>query len=313
MREELRGRHQRMRDVSADLDFTNQALREKEVAKAQVETEVNQISRHLVEDLKVALETALGLEDKGTEPQVWEEKEALVRSQLGRIGPINQIAAAEFANLDERHQFLGRQIDDLIRSQKALQKVVGAIDKKIRAKFQITFDEVNSHFDRVFSELFPGGTARLVLVEDEADADANEPEVEVEAQPFGKRLQSLSLLSGGERALVGLALLFALYYTRPSPFYILDEVEAALDEINLQRFIGLLQKLKAETQFLIITHQRRTMEIGDCIYGVSMQADGLSKVISQKLAPEEMSDDRPAEGEMVATAVGQPGQVQEQL
>ncbi|MDP1808901.1 MAG: chromosome segregation protein SMC [Actinomycetota bacterium] len=311
MREELRARHQRGRDVSADLELTNETLKEKEVAKAQVETEVNQITRYLVEDLEVALETALVTEDKTVAGDVWQRKEEQLRTELSRLGPINQVAAAEFSRLEERHEFLGRQIDDLTRSKKALQKVVDAIENKIHAKFLITFDEVNTNFNRVFNELFPGGTARLALVEDEQDG--GEPGVEVEAQPHGKRLQSLSLLSGGERSLVGLAILFALFYTRPSPFYILDEVEAALDDVNLQRFINLMKKLKNETQFLIVTHQRRTMETADCVYGVSMQADGISKIISQKLAPEDISDEQKSEAELVGTAVGQPDQIQEQL
>ena len=311
MREELRARHQRARDVSADLELTNDALKALEVARAQIETEVNQITRYLVEDLEVALETALAGKDKGVEPEALQRKEEQLRAELSRLGPVNQIAAAEFSRLEERHEFLGRQIDDLTRSKKALQKVVDAIEKKIRAKFQITFDEVNANFNRVFGELFPGGSACLVLVEDEQDD--GESGVEIEAQPHGKRLQSLSLLSGGERALVGLAILFALFYTRPSPFYILDEVEAALDDVNLQRFINLMKKLKSETQFLIVTHQRRTMETADCVYGVSMQADGISKIISQKLDQEDISDERLSEADLVATAVGQPDQVQEQL
>lgn len=310
MREDLRARHQRTRDIATDLDLTNEALRAAEVAKAQVEVEVSQITKHLVDELHVALETALSMDDKGVAPEVYKEKEERLRGELSRLGPINQIAADEFAKLEERHQFLGKQIDDLTRSQKALQKVIDAIDKKIKARFQITFDEVNSHFAQVFSELFSGGTARLILVD--GDTEDSEPGVDVEAQPHGKRLQSLSLLSGGERSLVGLALLFALYYARPSPFYILDEVEAALDDLNLQRFIRLLHKLKAQTQFLIITHQRRTMEIADSIYGVSMQADGISKVLSQKLTPEEVEDEKRAEAELVATAVGQPERVQGQ-
>lgn len=311
MREELRARHQRARDVAADLELTNKTLKAKEVTKAQVETEVNQITRHLVEELEVALETALTSEDKGVAAEVWQKREEQLRTELSRLGPINQIAAAEFSRLEERHEFLGRQIDDLTRSKKALRKVVDAIEKKIHAKFQITFDEVNSNFNRVFGELFPGGTARLTLVEDEQDG--GEAGVEIEAQPHGKRLQSLSLLSGGERSLVGLAILFALFYTRPSPFYILDEVEAALDDVNLQRFINLMKKLKNETQFLIVTHQRRTMETADCVYGVSMQADGISKIISQKLAPEDISDEQRTEAELVAAAVGQPDQIPEQL
>lgn len=309
MRENLRKQHQKERDLGIDLDLINEALKSNEVTIAQVESEVNQVTRYLVEDLETALETALAAEDNGTDFNVWQKKEEQLRTQLSRLGPINQIAADEFLRLEERHEFLCKQIDDLTRSKKALQKVVDAIEKKIDAKFRITFDEVNDNFNKVFSELFPGGSARLVLVGDEGDGE--EQGVEIEAQPHGKRLQSLSLLSGGERSLVGLAVLFALFYARPSPFYILDEVEAALDDLNLQRFINLMKKLKNETQFLVVTHQRRTMETADCVYGVSMQADGISKIISQKLAQEEVESERESKEKLVATASGQPGQIRE--
>jgi chromosome segregation protein len=255
----------------------------------------------------VALETALTMTIDEPDPAVWERRETELRQALSRIGPVNQIAADEFRRLEERQAFLSKQLDDLVRSGKALRKVADAIDKKMRAKFKIAFDEVNSHLNEVFQELFPGGSAGLVLVE--SDSGDEEPGVDIQAQPHGKRLQSLTLLSGGERSLVGLALLFALHYTRPSPFYILDEVEAALDDANLRRFMKLLEKLKTRTQFLIVTHQRRTMELADTIYGVSMQADGVSRVISQKLRGEN-SDERTTE-DLVAAAVGRSDQDQE--
>ena len=307
MRDELRRLHLRQSDLSADLNLINENLIAKEGERAQVEAEVGQITKHLVDELGVALETALETEDDGTDPKTWREREKQIRDRLARIGPVNQIAAEEFSKLEERQAFLNRQIDDLMRGQKALRKVVNAIDKKITDKFSTTFEKVNTNFNKVFKELFPGGSAGLVLVDDES---GEEPGVEIEAQPEGKRLQSLSLLSGGERSLVGLAFLFALHYTRPSPFYILDEVEAALDVVNLRRFIGLLAKLKKETQFIIITHQRDTMEVGDSIYGVSMQADGISKIISQKLTEEEINNDRRETEELVAAAVGRSDQVE---
>ncbi len=309
MREELRRLHQRARDLGADLNLANAELVAKAEAKSQVEAEVNQITRLLVDELDVALETALAHRDDGREPEDWAVRERRLRERMTRLGPVNQIAAGEFTKLEERQAFLTKQIDDLIRSQKALKKVIKVIEDKIRDKFESTFNEVNNNFNKVFQELFPGGSARLRLVEDE-DSD-EEPGVEIEAQPEGKRLQSLSLLSGGERSLVGLALMFSLHYTRPTPFYILDEVEAALDVINLQHFIRLMKKLKKKTQFLVITHQRPTMEIADNIYGVSMQADGISKVISQKLERGEQENGRREDVELVATAVGRPEEVKD--
>ncbi len=310
LREELRGLHARVRALNADLNLANSELVTAAETKTQVETEVHQITRFLVDELGVALETALARPDEGRQPEDWAVRERRLRSKLEGMGPVNQIAAGEFTKLEERQTFLTKQMDDLVRSQKALRTVLKAIDKKIAARFEETLQEVNESFQKVFQELFPGGTAGLTLVEEE-DEDS-EPGVEIVARPEGKRLQSLSLLSGGERSLVGLALLFALHDSRPSPFYILDEVEAALDTINLGRFIRLMRKLKGKTQFLVITHQRLTMEIADSIYGVSMQADGVSKVISQKLSPEERVDGRGEEGRLVASAIGRPEEVEDQ-
>jgi chromosome segregation protein len=199
---------------------------------------------------------------------------------MADLGPVNPVAVEEYEALKRRREFLSNQLDDLLASRKALQKVVFAIDRKMRDRFLETFELVDKHFQDVFSVLFPGGSASLSLT------DPDDPEntgVEVVAQPKGKRLQKMSLLSGGEKSLTALALLFALYRTRPCPFYILDEVEAALDDSNLRRFITFIDSMRTHTQFIIVTHQRRTMEMADVLYGVSMQADGVSKVVSQKL------------------------------
>jgi chromosome segregation protein len=181
-------------------------------------------------------------------------------------------------------------MEDLSSSRKAIQKIVAAIDRKMRERFLETFEQVDSHFQEVFGILFPGGQAQLVLT------DPEEPDstgVEVAAQPRGKKLSKMSLMSGGEKALTALALLFAVYRTRPCPFYILDEVEAALDDVNLRRFCTFVDSMREYTQFIVVTHQRRTMEMADTLYGVSMHADGVSKVVSQRL-------DRAAEASSVA-------------
>lgn len=203
-----------------------------------------------------------------------------LRRRLANLGPVNPVAVEEFTGLQQRRDFMQRQLDDLLASRHALQKVIGAIDRKVRDRFLDTFERVDGHFQEIFGVLFPGGHASLALT------DPDDPEttgVEVVAQPRGKRLQKMSLLSGGEKSLTALALLFAVYRTRPCPFYILDEVEAALDDTNLRRFIAFVDSMRHFTQFIIVTHQRRTMEMADVLYGVSMQADGVSKVVSQKL------------------------------
>ena len=158
--------------------------------------------------------------------------------------------------------------------------MVAAIDRKMRDRFMETFEVVDRSFQEIFALLFPGGTAQLQLTEPD---DPDLTGVEVIAQPRGKKLSKMTLMSGGEKSLTALALLFAVYRTRPCPFYILDEVEAALDDTNLRRFVAFTDSLRGQTQFIVVTHQRRTMEMADVLYGVSMQADGVSKVVSQKL------------------------------
>ncbi|HDZ86660.1 MAG TPA: chromosome segregation protein SMC, partial [Actinobacteria bacterium] len=169
--------------------------------------------------------------------------------------------------------------NDLTNGKVSITKIIRAIDQKIKEKLLVAFEEVSISFKQMFGRLFPGGKAELSLTGE----NIFEGGLEIKAQPYGKSTKTLSLLSGGETALTALALLFAVYHTRPSPFYVLDEVEAALDDINLQRFIRLLKDMKKKTQFIVITHQRRTMEVADCLYGVTMQADGISKVVSQRI------------------------------
>ena len=196
------------------------------------------------------------------------------------LGQVNLRAVEEHKALKERHDFLLEQVEDLKESKASLMKVIRAIDREIVRIFKDTFEVVNLHFQELFDRLFPQGRAELSLSD---PTDLLNTGVEIEAQPRGKRLKKLSLLSGGETALTSLAFLFALFKTRPSPFYFLDEVEAALDDVNLHRFLNMLMEFKGESQLIIITHQKRTMERADVLYGVSMQASGVSRVISKKL------------------------------
>jgi len=193
---------------------------------------------------------------------------------------VNPVAMEEYEALRSRRDFMIEQVADLDASRKALAKVVAAIDRKLKDRFLETFEQVDKHFQETFAILFPGGTSQLQLT------DPDDPEVtgvEVIAQPRGKKLAKMTLMSGGEKSLTALALLFAVYRTRPCPFYILDEVEAALDDTNLRRFCAFVDSMRGHTQFIVVSHQRRTMEMADVLYGVSMQADGVSKVVSQKL------------------------------
>jgi chromosome segregation protein len=225
------------------------------------------------------LETALEAEPV-SDRVATEDRAHRLRKQISNLGPVNPIAMEEFEALQARREFMTSQIQDLESSRKALHKVLAAIDRKMRDRFLETFEDVDRSFQEIFSLLFPGGAAQLQLTEPD---DPDTTGVEIIAQPRGKKLAKMSLMSGGEKSLTALALLFAVYRTRPCPFYILDEVEAALDDTNLRRFVAFADSMRTQTQFIVVTHQRRTMEMADVLYGVSMQADGVSKIVSQKL------------------------------
>src|SRR5213593_1721158 len=206
-----------------------------------------------------------------------------LEERLAAIGPVNLVADDEYRELDERLTFLRTQHDDLTASIKDLEKALRGMTRTAQDRFVQAFDEINGHFGRLFERLFEGGRAELRLVEAEDGGDPLDTGVELMAQPRGKRLQAVTLLSGGERALTGLALLFAIFYFRPSPFCVLDEVDAPLDDANIYRFLRVLRELTGQTQFLVITHNRKTMEAADVLYGVTMEEPGLSTLVSVNL------------------------------
>ena len=279
LRETIHSAQDAVRDVQAEIDDKNVSAGDLRVEKAQLEVQVSQAVRRIVEELGMPIETALAA-DPLENRTVAQDRAHRLRKQIANLGPVNPIAMEEFESLKARREFMGAQIEDLDSSRRSLQKVVAAIDRKIRERFLETFEQVDRHFQEIFSVLFPGGTSQLQLTEPD---DPETTGVEVIAQPRGKKLAKMSLLSGGEKSLTAIALLFAVYRTRPCPFYILDEVEAALDDTNLRRFVAFTDSMRRFTQFIVVTHQRRTMEMADVLYGVSMQADGVSKVVSQKL------------------------------
>ncbi|SEQ73874.1 chromosome segregation protein SMC [Streptomyces radiopugnans] len=197
-----------------------------------------------------------------------------------QLGKVNPLALEEFAALEERHRFLSEQLEDLKKTRADLLQVVREVDERVEQVFTEAYRDTAREFEGVFSRLFPGGEGRLVLTDPENMLTTG---VDVEARPPGKKVKRLSLLSGGERSLTAVALLVSIFKARPSPFYVMDEVEAALDDTNLQRLIGIMKELQESSQLIVITHQKRTMEVADALYGVSMQGDGVSKVISQRL------------------------------
>ncbi|MEV5985072.1 chromosome segregation protein SMC [Streptomyces sp. NPDC052051] len=197
-----------------------------------------------------------------------------------KLGKVNPLALEEFAALEERHKFLSEQLEDLKKTRTDLLQVVKEVDERVEQVFTEAYRDTAREFEGVFGRLFPGGEGRLVLTDPD---DMLTTGVDVEARPPGKKVKRLSLLSGGERSLTAVALLVSIFKARPSPFYVMDEVEAALDDTNLQRLIRIMQELQEASQLIVITHQKRTMEVADALYGVSMQGDGVSKVISQRL------------------------------
>lgn len=211
-----------------------------------------------------------------------EQEKRLKRAErdLSALGKVNPLALEEFAALEERHQFLSTQLEDLKATRKDLLDIIREVDERVEQVFTAAYRDTAEQFERVFGRLFPGGEGRLVLTDPD---DMLNTGIEVEARPAGKKIKRLSLLSGGERSLTAVALLVAIFKARPSPFYVMDEVEAALDDTNLGRLITIFEELRESSQLIVITHQKRTMEVADALYGVTMRGDGVSTVISQRL------------------------------
>jgi chromosome segregation protein len=213
-----------------------------------------------------------------------EKRAATAQRQLDQLGKVNPLALEEYAALEERHQFLANQLEDLKKTRRDLLTVVKEVDDRVQQVFTSAFADTATEFEQIFSRLFPGGEGRLVLTEPD---DMLATGIDVEARPPGKKVKRLSLLSGGERSLTAIAFLLAIFKARPSPFYVLDEVEAALDDTNLQRLLEIFEELRGVSQLIIITHQKRTMEVADALYGTTMQGDGVSTVVSQRLRERE--------------------------
>ncbi len=245
-------------------------------AKLRLETSIETLRR----DLDIEPQTA----EAAAAPELPEGATAAGRGreldrELRLLGPINPLALEEFNELQQRHAFLDEQLEDVRSTRRDLSRVIKAVDQEIQNVFAGAFADVSLNFTQLFSTLFPGGAGQLKLTTPD---DLLNSGIEVEAKPSGKNVKKLSLLSGGERSLTALAFLFAVFRSRPSPFYVMDEVEAALDDVNLHRFLGLVAEFRKDAQLLIVSHQKRTMEAGDSLLGVSMQPGGSSKVVTER-------------------------------
>ncbi|MEU6100983.1 chromosome segregation protein SMC [Streptomyces flaveolus] len=305
--QELAGARTAGRDLKAELDKLTDSVHRGEVLGAEKRLRIEQLETKALEELGVepaGLEAEYGPHQlvppsppaEGEElpedpehprnrprPFVRAEQEKRLKAAeraYQQLGKVNPLALEEFAALEERHQFLSEQLEDLKKTRADLLQVVKEVDERVEQVFTEAYRDTAREFEGVFSRLFPGGEGRLVLTDPDNMLTTG---VDVEARPPGKKVKRLSLLSGGERSLTAVALLVSIFKARPSPFYVMDEVEAALDDTNLQRLIRIMQELQEASQLIVITHQKRTMEVADALYGVSMQGDGVSKVISQRL------------------------------
>ncbi|HEX6358294.1 chromosome segregation protein SMC [Actinophytocola sp.] len=300
----------RVRELSTELEKLTDAVHRDEVLRAEQRMRLEQLETRIAESFGIGLddlvaeygpdvpvppspvemaeyEAAKEAGETVSEPQpipydrtTQERRAKRAERDLTLLGKVNPLALEEFAALEERYKFLSTQLEDLKATRRDLLTVVKEVDDKILEVFTSAYEDVAREFETVFSTLFPGGEGRMILTEPE---DMLTTGVDVEARPPGKKIKRLSLLSGGEKSLVAVGMLVAIFRARPSPFYVMDEVEAALDDANMRRLIGLLQELRHNSQLIIITHQKPTMDIADALYGVSMRGDGITQVISQRM------------------------------
>ncbi|MFF0487547.1 chromosome segregation protein SMC [Nocardia sp. NPDC004068] len=306
---------ERVRALGAQLTQLTDAVHRDEVARAEAALRIEQLEQNIAEQFGIALDDLIAeygpdvpmppsaremqeyeqARERGeavSEPQpmpynraVQERRAKQAEKDLTTLGKVNPLALEEFAALEERYTFLSTQLEDVKKARQDLLDVVAEVDARILQVFAEAYEDVSREFVEVFGKLFPGGEGRLLLTE---PGDLLATGVEVEARPPGKKVKRLSLLSGGEKSLTAVALLVAIFRARPSPFYVMDEVEAALDDTNLRRLIGLFEQLREKSQLIVITHQKPTMEIADALYGVSMRGDGITQVISQRLRGENL-------------------------
>lgn len=289
------------RDLATELERLTSSVHKDEIARAEHRLRIEQIENKAIEELGIDVLTLSSEYGPSNDVPTFyknehgefvpgelipyrrdQQEKRLVQAErsLNLLGKINPLALEEYSSLEERLRYLAEQLEDLKKTKKDLLEIIKEVDDRVQQIFTQAYEDTAREFEVVFSRLFPGGDGRLILTN---PSDMLTSGVDVEARPPGKRVKRLSLLSGGERSLVAVALLIAIFKARPSPFYVMDEVEAALDDSNLGRLLGVFEELREKSQLIIITHQKRTMEIADSLYGVTMRGDGVSEVISQRI------------------------------
>ncbi|GAA4074843.1 chromosome segregation protein SMC [Nonomuraea soli] len=287
---ELKQVRAHVRELGHELDKLVNRVHGNEVARTEQRLRLEQLEVRAMEEFGVETDSLIAeygpqapVPGDPAVPYVREEQEKRARiaeKQMTQLGKVNPLALEEFAALEERHAFLNSQLEDLKKTRRDLLTVVKEVDDRVQQMFAAAYDDVAREFEQIFGRVFPGGDGRLILT---APEDMLTTGIEVEARPPGKKVKRLSLLSGGERSLTAVAFLISIFKARPSPFYVMDEVEAALDDTNTQRLLTLFEELRQSSQLIVITHNKRTMEIADALYGVSMRGDGVTQVVSQRL------------------------------
>ena len=289
------------RELAIELERLTSSVHKDEIARAEQRLRIEQLETKAVEELGIDVQTLIAEYGPTNDVPTFYENEngefvpgdlipyrrdqqekrlAQAERSLALLGKINPLALEEYSSLEERLRYLAEQLEDLKKTKKDLLEIIKEVDDRVQQIFTQAYEDTAREFELVFARLFPGGDGKLILTN---PSDMLTSGVDVEARPPGKRVKRLSLLSGGERSLVAVALLIAIFKARPSPFYVMDEVEAALDDTNLGRLLGVFEELREKSQLIIITHQKRTMEIADALYGVTMRGDGVSEVISQRI------------------------------
>ena len=306
---------EQVNELTSRINALTDSLHRDEVAKAQAALRIEQLEQQVLEQFGMAVADLVAeygpeVPLPPTELELAEYEQARERGEqvtapapmpfdratqerrakradreLNELGRVNPLALEEFAALEERYNFLSTQLEDVKAARKDLLDVIADVDNRILQVFAEAYADVEREFSQVFATLFPGGEGRLLLTDPD---DMLTTGIEVEARPPGKKIKRLSLLSGGEKSLTAVAMLVAIFRARPSPFYVMDEVEAALDDVNLRRLISLFEQLREVSQLIVITHQKPTMEIADALYGVTMRNDGITAVISQRMRGQEL-------------------------
>jgi chromosome segregation protein len=295
---ELKAVRARIRTASEELEKVVDSAHGAQIARATRQLQLEQIAARALEEFAIDAEVLVaeygpdvmipGVGDGqlavAYDREAQERRAHQAQRQLDQLGKVNPLALEEFAALEERHAFLVAQLEDLKKTRRDLLTVIREVDERVQQVFSSAYADTAAEFESIIGRLFPGGEGRLVLTEPD---DMLATGIDIEARPAGKKVKRLSLLSGGERSLTAIAFLIAIFKARPSPFYVLDEVEAALDDTNLQRLLEILAELREASQLIIVTHQKRSMEVADTLYGVSMRGDGVSTVVSQRLRERE--------------------------